>query len=173
METSNPCKAKIKITAIMASDPNGVVGVGYDLPWDFPEEFEHFKRTVKGQVMIMGRKTYEATPSDALLDAVCIVISRSENLQQKHRGHTFYKVDSIQHCLDKLAELPKDKKVFVIGGAEILNMFSEKQLIDEFILTIMHQTYDGDIVINLKPFEDWQKMVLSKHEHYTIYHLIK
>ena len=50
------------IIGIMASDPNGVIGKGKDLPWHLPDEFEHFQKTTFGHVVVMGRKTLRQCP---------------------------------------------------------------------------------------------------------------
>ena len=164
---------RLKITGIMASDPSGVVGVGPHLPWDCPEESAHFRRTVKGHMMIMGRKTYDATPSSALEGSVCFVLTRAASIVAKDETHDLYTVNSPGACLRKIQELPQERKIFLIGGAEIVRLFLESDLISDFILTKMHQCYAGDVILDLKPFASWKEEILSTHKDYTIYHLEK
>ena len=45
---------------IVAVGQNGVIGKDGDLPWRFPEDLKHFKRTTSGHAVIMGRKTWES-----------------------------------------------------------------------------------------------------------------
>ncbi len=50
----------IDITAIAAVARNGVIGADGDIPWRIPEDWQRFKRVTMGQVLIMGRKTFDS-----------------------------------------------------------------------------------------------------------------
>ncbi len=39
---------------------NRVIGAGNRIPWHLPEDFRWFKQMTTGQVIIMGRKTFES-----------------------------------------------------------------------------------------------------------------
>lgn len=39
---------------------NRVIGCGGQIPWHLPEDFKWFKRATAGQVVVMGRKTFES-----------------------------------------------------------------------------------------------------------------
>ena len=46
--------------AIAAMSLNRVIGVGNKIPWHLPEDFKWFKKMTAGNVVIMGRKTFES-----------------------------------------------------------------------------------------------------------------
>ena len=46
--------------AIAAMSLNRVIGSGGKIPWHLAEDFKWFKRATSGQVVIMGRKTFES-----------------------------------------------------------------------------------------------------------------
>jgi dihydrofolate reductase len=46
--------------AIAAMSLNRVIGVGNKIPWHLPEDFKWFKQMTTGNVVVMGRKTFEA-----------------------------------------------------------------------------------------------------------------
>ena len=48
---------------IFASSMNGVIGHNNQLPWHLPEDLAHFKKLTLGQVVLMGRKTWESIPA--------------------------------------------------------------------------------------------------------------
>ena len=50
----------VDIVGIAAVARNRVIGAGNDIPWRIPEDWDHFKRLTMGQVLIMGRMTYES-----------------------------------------------------------------------------------------------------------------
>ena len=46
--------------AIAAMSLNRVIGVGGKIPWHLPEDFKWFKKMTMGNVIVMGRKTFES-----------------------------------------------------------------------------------------------------------------
>jgi dihydrofolate reductase len=45
---------------IVAMTRDGLMGRGLGLPWRWPEDLRHFKRTTRGHVVVMGRATWES-----------------------------------------------------------------------------------------------------------------
>ena len=39
---------------------NRVIGRGNQIPWHLPEDFQWFKKMTTGQIVVMGRKTFES-----------------------------------------------------------------------------------------------------------------
>lgn len=48
----------IKLVSAVAF--NGIIGKENDLPWSIPEDLQHFKNVTKNQIVLMGRKTFQA-----------------------------------------------------------------------------------------------------------------
>src|SRR5580765_1386778 len=46
--------------AIAAMSLNRVIGAANKIPWHLPEDFKWFKKMTTGQVVVMGRKTFES-----------------------------------------------------------------------------------------------------------------
>jgi dihydrofolate reductase len=46
--------------AIVAMSINRVIGAGGRIPWHLPEDFKWFKQTTSGNVVVMGRRTFES-----------------------------------------------------------------------------------------------------------------
>ena len=53
-----------------------VIGSGDGMPWDVPEEYEHFLELVAGQTIVIGRRSYEIF-GRSLTSAHNVVVSRS------------------------------------------------------------------------------------------------
>src|SRR5512136_2712076 len=62
--------------AIAAMSLNRVIGAGNKIPWHLPEDFKWFKKMTTGQVIVMGRKTFESI-GKPLPNRTTIVLSRS------------------------------------------------------------------------------------------------
>src|SRR5258706_15683994 len=49
-----------RIYLIAAVASNGIIGANGKLPWQLPEDLQHFKRLTLGHPIIMGRRTWES-----------------------------------------------------------------------------------------------------------------
>nr|ALC77309.1 FolA [Rickettsia endosymbiont of Ixodes pacificus] len=76
-----------KIIGIMACDPQGVIGNKGQIPWSYSKEFEYFYQTVKNNIIVMGRKTFDSIPAKILKNCICIVFSRNTPLQSYNNRH--------------------------------------------------------------------------------------
>jgi dihydrofolate reductase len=156
-----------RIIGIMAVTKQGVVGRDNKLPWNYPEELQHFCNTVSGHIIVMGRKTYETVPSGLCEDKNTIVFSRDRNLLMEHAKV----VCSLDECLEYIDGLDQKKEVYVIGGAEIAHLFLENNLLSSFILTVINKLYLGDIRLDLSYFDNWNRGVLKSYPDYVIFEL--
>ena len=64
------------LIAIAAVARNRGIGLANRLPWRLPEDFAFFKATTMGQVLLMGRKTYESI-GRPLPGRTTVVLSRA------------------------------------------------------------------------------------------------
>lgn len=121
------------ISAIVATDVNGLIGKGNTLPWHLPSDLKYFKEVTSGKTVIMGRKTFESL-GRPLPNRKNVVISRTKI--QDDRVQTYSTLESA------LADNPD---CFIIGGAQIYKYALEQDLIDELYVTIIeHDFGDGD-----------------------------
>ena len=58
--TEQRSESDVPVVLVLAAAENGVIGRGDALPWDLPDDLQHFKRTTIGRPIIMGRKTFES-----------------------------------------------------------------------------------------------------------------
>ena len=76
LNSDNSVKNEMKhFKAIAAMSLNRVIGAGNKIPWHLPEDFKWFKRMTSGNVVIMGRKTFESL-GKPLPNRINIVLSR-------------------------------------------------------------------------------------------------
>ena len=126
------------LTAIAAMASNRVIGSAGDLPWRIPEDFKFFKDTTTGHIMIMGRKTFEAT--GLLKNRLHVVITRQKDYKPEG-AIVVHSVDAaLDYCRGKKAEWGEE--VFIIGGGEIYREMLP--LTDRIILTEIKKDVPGD-----------------------------
>ena len=63
---------------IVAMTAERLIGRHNDLPWHWPEDLAHFKRSTKGGVVVMGRRSFESLGGKALPKRTNLVVSRSQ-----------------------------------------------------------------------------------------------
>jgi len=118
--------------AIAAMSKNRVIGFANRIPWHLPEDFKWFKQLTTGQVVVMGRKTFESI-GKPLANRLTIVLSRTQS------DIPGVRVVSALSDIDLRAEA---REVFICGGAQIYAQ--ALPLCSDLYLTLVNRTVDGD-----------------------------
>ena len=131
--------------AIAAMSLNRVIGADGKIPWHLPEDFKWFKRMTTGQIIVMGRKTFESI-GKPLPDRTTIVLSRSEF---SHPG-----VQTVSK-LSRIDLANETRGVFICGGAQVYAQ--ALPLCSDLYLTLVKRVVEGDAFF--PPFEDRFELV--------------
>lgn len=123
----------MKLSIIVAHDPNLVIGTEGGLPWHYSEDLKFFKKTTMGSPILMGRGVFEELNGKPLPGRENVVLSRSKSYDHVP---TFSSIDGA------LEYLSDEEKVFIIGGGEIYRQMIDKA--DELIITHIKKEYEGD-----------------------------
>jgi dihydrofolate reductase len=121
--------------AIAAMSLNRVIGSGSRIPWHFPEDFKWFKRMTTGQIVVMGRKTFESI-GKPLPDRTNVVLTRSA-----------LSIAGVQVISD-LAQLDSEqwrssgRDIFICGGAEVYRQ--ALPFCSDLYLTLVKRVVEGD-----------------------------
>jgi dihydrofolate reductase len=131
-----------RFKAIAAMSLNRVIGAGTRIPWHLPEDFKWFKQMTSGQIIVMGRKTFESI-GKPLPNRTTIVLSRS----QKHIAG----VETIMSLaeIDPSKEAFAGRDIFICGGAELYTQ--ALPLCSDLYLTLVKRQVEGDVLF--PPFE--------------------
>jgi len=128
------------ISIIAAIGKNRELGKDNKLLWRIPEDMKRFKDLTSGQVVIMGRKTYESLPKKfrPLPNRINIVVTKNQNW--KMPGCLIS--NSLDEAILKAKEF--NKEIFIIGGASIYNQ--GLKYADKLYLTLVDKEYpDADV----------------------------
>ncbi len=156
-----------KIIGVMACDPHGLVGNSKlnHLPWSYPEDTAFYQKLVEYQPLIMGYDTFCKIPGKLLKENTIAVISA----HHKTPSDKYHFYSSIESFLN--SELYHKTPVFYhLGGAQTMNQFLEKNLIDEFYLTKFKKVYVGDRFINHQLIEKFSGTCLRDNDALNITH---
>ena len=123
------------IGLIVARSINNVIGKKGHIPWKIEGEQKQFKELTVGNVVVMGRKTYEEI-GHPLPDRKTIVISKSH----KYEADGLTTVRSLGEALS----LAAGQKVFIAGGYELYK--EALPLVDVMYITeVQIVVEDGDV----------------------------
>ena len=137
-----------EVVAIAAVARNGVIGSGNDIPWRIGEDWARFKALTMGQVLIMGRRTYDSI-GRPLPGRTTIVVTRDPDWYAD--GVT------VVHGLDEAfarATALGSERIVVAGGGEIYAAAWDR--LDILEITEVDTTPDGDVLFpDIGP--EWQQ----------------
>ena len=153
------------ISIIVACDPDGVIGLDNTLPWSFPEDLKHFKRTTQGHPIIMGRLTYESLPRRPLQGRTNIVLTRDPE----------FTADGaiVARSLEDATAIAIQfsPQIFIIGGEAIYR--EALPWAHEIIITRVSQPFAGNRFF-LYPENEWEvKEILQTCAEFSIMRLLK
>lgn len=128
------------------------IGKGNKLLYHIKDDMANFKKITTGNVVIMGRNTFESLPNkNPLPNRINIIITSDKSYHIKSNEDT-YIASSIQDAIDLCQTLFKDKNWYVIGGASIYKQFLSLNVVDGMYLTIVYDDTEGDAKVDF--FED-------------------
>jgi dihydrofolate reductase len=147
-----PDKAVVMVAAVA---DNGVIGLGGDIPWSVPEDLKHFRATTVGNVVLMGRRTFESI-GHPLAYRTNVVVTRN-------RGWSADGV-LVGHSVEEGIELGQraEGDIMVIGGGHIyrdLMPFADAQ-----ILTEVHRSPEGDTHYPEFDRREWTEVRREQHD---------
>jgi dihydrofolate reductase len=145
----------MKISIIVATAQNGVIGRNNQLLWHLPDDLKQFKRLTMGHPIIMGRRTFESI-GRVLPGRTSIVITHNTN----------YQIEGcvVVHSLDAALAAAQNTGVneaFVIGGGIIYDL--ALPLTNKIYLTEVAAVFEGDAFFEIKDPQHWQETSRLHH----------
>jgi dihydrofolate reductase len=146
------------INLIVALDDDNLIGNNNELPWHFKKDLKYFKETTEGNIVVMGRKTYESIGREGLPERDNIVltnrgVSRVATLRD---DYSLFFTDSIEYIL----QLRDYREVFIIGGATIYEQFLPYA--DKLYVTRVMGKFEGDTYFPDVDYREWNPVACEK-----------
>ena len=129
--------------AIAAMSLNRVIGARNKIPWHLPEDFKWFKKMTTGNVLVMGRKTFESI-GKPLPNRATIVLTRSSLQFPGAQTAAGLKEINLDH--PEFA----GREIFICGGAQVYR--DALPFCSDLYLTLVKREVEGDAFF--PPFED-------------------
>lgn len=144
------------VNLIVACGENRVIGRDGQLPWRIAEDWEFFRRQTTGQIVVLGRLSFEAWKSIAAEPRHAIVVTRHPEIAR----------DSVQTAASLAAALalaePLSGEIYVCGGERLFAEAMALPQAQRLYLTLVHAAPAGD-----RFFPEWRAVfprVLSRRE---------
>jgi len=132
--------------AIAAMSQNRVIGCGGKIPWHLPEDFRFFRKMTIGNILVMGRKTFQAI-GHPLPERHTIVLSRrfqrtKDIVPQPELGFFKWGTFDVASRLEKI-DLPGDQReIFICGGGQVCA--EALPFCSDLYLTLVKRVVEGD-----------------------------
>lgn len=121
------------ISLIVAYAKNQVIGNAGRIPWKIKGEQRRFKELTTGNVVVMGRRSYEEI-GKPLPNRLTIVISNTVNYTEENV--------ITARTLTEALDLAGDRHVFISGGARVYE--EALPLVDKMYITEIDLVIEGD-----------------------------
>ena len=146
---------------IVAVDSNWGIGCDGNLLQHIPEDMKFFKEKTIGNVVVMGRETFESLPGkNPLNNRVNIVLSRNNSFKDDR----LIICKSIEETFKELEKYNNDE-IFIIGGETIYKQFLP--YCDELYITKIKNKYKADRFFpNVDIMENWELVEESEVKEY-------
>ena len=148
-----------EMIGIAAVAANGIIGTRNDIPWRIPADWRRFKSLTMGQVLIMGRKTYESI-GRALPGRITFVITRD----RMWRAEGVRTVTSLEEAVDQALQLDP-QIIFVAGGGEIYRAAWDR--LSGLEITEVDQKPDGEVTFPEIDPDEWLETDRESHDGYS------
>ena len=147
-----------EVVGIAAVAANGVIGAGNDIPWRIPADWQRFKRLTMGQVLIMGRKTYDSI-GRPLTGRTTVVTTRDK----MWRGDGVRVAPTVDDAF-RVAEELYPASIFVAGGGEVYRAAWPR--LTRLEITEVARMVHGDVTF--PPIDDaWAEIRREPHDGYS------
>lgn len=150
----------IPCSAIVAYANNRIIGRDGSIPWKLPSDLKFFKEKTLGNVVLMGRKTFESLKRPLPGRINIVLTSRPEQYEHLYPEVIFVKnIDQIKkEILDshpKRKEMKSSLEIFFIGGTEIYKI-ALSGFVEKFYITEITSDAAGDSYFPSMDFGIWR-----------------
>lgn len=144
------------VTAIVAADMHGGIGINNKLPWNIPEDLEWFKANTLDNICVASKSLYLRDLKNLKGRHWVAVSSNPGELSIPEYNYNFHTPDTIAEDLKS--------NIMIVGGPKVYAWANE--YINTVILTRINSVYDCDAHINyLNLLKD--KTLMTKLERST------
>ena len=103
------------IEIIVAATPRGEIGYRNTIPWRLKGDLRRFKELTMGNIVVMGKRTYESLPGP-LEGRIVIIVSASMFKYSDYVEDEVHIVRSLAEAIELGQAMRRGSKIFIAGG---------------------------------------------------------
>lgn len=137
------------------------------LPWNVPEELQHFKEETKDTVLVMGANTFLSLPGKLPGRHHVVLSSKGEHIRTKN-GKTADMVISggnLSTTLDTVRNYYPDKDISIIGGKSLIEEAIKYNIADELVVSFIFPVFGYQFVADTVIRNELLDIDLGVYEH--------
>jgi dihydrofolate reductase len=127
----------MELVSVAALTDDRVIGSDGGVPWHLPADVEQYRDRVAGEVVALGRPTFESMRA-TLPGRAQVVLSRTV---RSHAEPTAHHVGGPEEAVG-VAESLDAPRLYVLGGAAVYGAFQPS--LDRMVLSRVRGDYEGD-----------------------------
>ena len=125
------------VALIVAYTKNRVIGNKGQIPWRIKGEQRRFRELTTGNVVIMGRKSYEEI-GHPLPNRFTVVVSNTKD----YEAENCTTAGSLKEAIEKAEKLCPGKNIYISGGAGLYK--ESMDLVEKMYITEVEAVIEGD-----------------------------
>ncbi len=141
------------ISLIVAYAKNHVIGNKGCIPWRIKGEQKRFKELTTGNVVIMGRRSYEEI-GHPLPNRMNIIVSNTKRFEAENC--------MTASSLEEAIRLAGDREIFISGGARLYE--EAMPLVEKMYVTEIDSEIEGDTYFPDFDKEQFDKEIVERHD---------
>ena len=143
-----------------------------NLPFKLKGDLKYFKEKTFGNIVIMGRKTYESLPV-LLKNREQLILTSDTNYKLKD-GDKGLIVNNIENLISILSDdFVAGREIFIMGGSEIYSYFLSNDLINNLYITEVYGNFLGTKFFPLYNESLFKEVYCIPNEEDSIYYEFK
>lgn len=147
------------ISFVVAMSNDLVIGKDSKLPWHLPNDLKNFKTITEGNIIVMGRKTFESL-GRVLPNRHHIVLTSGDNIEETDNVSVVRSTKELRNVIDGLVS--DGTEVFIIGGGELFKEYMP--YVDKIYATIINESFEGDTFFPYIYTKEWDIVAYQKGE---------
>jgi len=149
------------VSIIVAMTKDYLIGNKNNLPWHLPEDLKLFKQITMGNILIMGRKTFESIGKplpgrkNFIVSASAFKEESAGNNQHSTNEYETGKAYYFKSLEDAIsASFSTEGNPFIIGGASVYEQ--ALPLVKKLYISFVKKSHDGDAYFPELDFKEWE-----------------
>ena len=155
----------MNISMIVAHGKNREIGRNNQLLWYIPEELKTFRTVTQGNILVMGRSTWESINKP--LPNREIFVLTNQTIESNYPSVQFGNTEQLEEYFQTV---PADKQVFIAGGEQIYRLFlHDPRLAELYVSEIPAEFADADAFFPSFDEALFEKSVFKESNEFTTY----